>query len=127
MNDDQLWDYCEITFSYQDDRRIQFPPQGWLRFIARATGPNGRYAAAESPRVPLVRTIGTSPYPSRSNPVHQNLHQDLVQTLRRHGWQPLPLDDERWWINRFRRKSRPRYSFWQRLWRQIKSQFKQGG
>ena len=109
------WDYCEITYRLVDERDINLAVMGWFRFVAVVRGPNGRYTAATSPKLPLPHLTGVSRVPQQNNPSHQNAHQELVQTLRRYGWQPLAVPGEQWWIKRFRRKARPPRTFWQRL------------
>lgn len=87
------WEHCEVVL--REDV--------WA-FVAEAEGPEGRYSAAMSGKLPRFRfSIGF--LESRAyNKLHKR-HEEVVSFLEATGWIRTATKGEHWWSDRFRRRS----------------------
>lgn len=118
------WDYCQIEYQLINDGRGYTQHSGpgnklvWFRFIARASGPAGKYIAARSPKTPLPNMMGTTWSPDQRNGGHQNVLHTFVETLQRDGWELQRGTNGAWWSKQLKRptsKAKAQNSLWQKL------------
>ena len=104
------WDYCQIAYQLIDDGRDAGHTAGhklmWFEFQARSDGPNGRYTAGQTHKIPLTNMMGAPQYgPQKDNIGHTNTLQIFITKLEDDGWELLKEKGTNWWENRLRRPS----------------------
>lgn len=102
----KTWDYCTIVFrTYHNVGGGEHAGlnYGLLWFEAEAKGENGRYQAGKSTEIPFGRI--SEGVPDRHNAAHLSVYQDLVNNLKRDGWNPISGGGSAWWEKRFRREA----------------------
>jgi len=113
------WERAEIQYRIMEDHysgAYSGPGYGAsLQFFARAWNDQGSYRAAESLKLPIALPAGASRMPQQGNPQHKSLHHELVEKLRRDGWEQRGERGAHWWQLRFRRPYQPRPGWWERL------------
>jgi hypothetical protein len=101
------WETCEITFEVV--RKTGFITAGEIRWLARATGPTGVYAAGRSDKfwVPNVSSDGgvTMPDASLARKLAIPALDSLTSTLLRDGWEPVANTGGDWWEKQFQRRA----------------------
>jgi hypothetical protein len=95
--DEPKWEYCEIVYN----RKESLISGTDFYFWAKAVGPNGQYAAGESPHANYWFGPG---FPESSNSRHAQIHVQLIEKLVRDGWEPVADRGVEWFQLRFRRK-----------------------
>ena len=114
------WDYCQINYQVIDDGRDPGHTAGhklmWFEFQAKADGPNGRYTAGKTHKIPLANMMGATIYaPQKNNVGHINIHQIFIKKLEGEGWELLRDKGSNWWEKKLRRPSKARPTFAQKI------------
>ena len=106
IEDVPRWEICEITF--ETIRKTGWFTAGEIRWVARATGPTGVYAAGHSEKfwVPNVSSDGGVQMPDAS--LARKLAIPALETLTSRllsdGWEYSGCSEEDWWERQFRRR-----------------------
>jgi hypothetical protein len=115
----QAWEYCNIKFQLRYKGEVISIMSGmktvWLVFRAVASGQNQNRAISEA-EIPIAGNVaGASFVPQKNISGHVNIHQNLLQTLQKDGWELLPEKGSAWWERRLRRPAQAHASVMDRL------------